>query len=484
MNDNGRWRNPESISAAQYAIVEAAAAREGVTFEIGHQDGHPLHFWQRDHILVTDDVDETKNPDLLRLGAVLAPDAGNGLQRVRKDMVKLLKLEKARRDNGVPTTREIVAELNTRKDLHNKVFVNNLMYVTHGDGANICPAAEPTPRRSYPQTKPYPPVNTDVDGGADVSITVIDTGMPRDISAHTWLLGNHVMTVPELEEEGHTYDGDGYISPHAGHGMFIAGVIRCVAPRARVRVLNSLRWSGSMTESGVAQAILDVLDEAEPPKIISLSAGYMVDHAVGDDPSAMRRVMWRLQQDDCDTVLVAATGNDGHGPNDHGLFYPAAFANECQEYVTDGTLIAVGALREDRKGRACFTNYGDWVTVYEEGENLVNVFPAGRYRYREPVSGATPPTCIYYPDDPIQQGCTCVSAPRQDSTAIFSGMAAWSGTSFATPLVVGRLARRMTELGTDASPRAAAQDLLKDRQDLIDAGDGETLRVFPEPAVG
>lgn len=483
MNDIGRWRNPKSISAAQFAIIEAAAAAEGVTFETGLQDGHPLHFWQTEHVLATNDVDEKADKDLARLGAVLAPDSGNGQQRIREDSLKLLKLENLKNIADPPPISEIVAEFNKKKDLNGRLFVNNLMYVTHGDGANICPAAEPLPRRPHPYTKPYPPLSTGTADGRDVKITVIDTGLPTAATTHAWLFGDSRLgEVSGSQEE--TYDEKGYIAPHAGHGMFIAGIIRCVAPRARVTVLNSLRWSGSMTESGVAQTIMDVLD-TDPPDIISLSAGYMVDHAAGGDPSAMRKVMERLETENRTTVLVAATGNDGHGPDDHGLFYPAAFANESDHYVDEGMLVAVGALREDRKGRACFSNWGDWVTVYEEGENLVNLFPEGRYAYREPLSDTVPPKCIYYPDDPIQLGCTCVSAPPQASEALFTGMAAWSGTSFATPIVVGRIARRMTELGgADTDPRAAMRTLLKDRNDIVDAGDGKTvLRVFQQPAV-
>lgn len=489
---SGRWKNPRSISAAQFAAIEAAAAAENVMFEVGLQDGHPLHFWQKDHILVTPDVDEHSNEDLRRLGAVLAPDLGNGQQVARKDMVKLLRLENLSETDDRPSTADIVAELDATKELGGRVFVNNLMYVTHEDGANLCPAAEPLPRRPYPYSKPYPP-HSGGDAGKDVRITVIDTGLPADIASHGWLFGDQQASEVHGEYES-TYDEHGDIASHAGHGMFIAGLIRCVAPRAKVTVANSLRWVGAMTESGVAQTIMQVLDSEAPPDIISLSAGYLVGHKGVGGPSAMRDVMTRLQRDDCRTVLVAATGNDGHGPEDHGLFYPAAFAHrpadesvehESVDYVEEGMLVAVGALREDRKGRACFSNYGAWVTVYEEGENLVNVFPSGSYVYREPVSGGSSPECLYYPDDPIEPGCTCLSAPAQGSRAVFTGMAAWSGTSFATPLVVGRIARHITELGgADRNPRAAVKDLLKQRVTITDAGDGETaLSVFPQPAV-
>jgi hypothetical protein len=245
-----------------------------------------------------------------------------------------------------------------------------------------------------------------------------------------------------------------------------------------------MRWAGSMTEDKIAQTIMDVLN-SDPPDIISFSAGYMIhDEVPGGGPAAMLDVMRRLAQPGCKTVLVAAVGNDGHGPEDHGLFYPAAFATD-NEFVRDGLLVAVGALREDRLGRACFSNYGDWVTVYEEGVNLVNAFPSGPYTYREPLSATEVPTCTYYPDKPLEQGCCCLSAPAKGSVALFDGMAAWSGTSFATPIVAGRIARHMTENRQfPMPPRNAVLELLDQRITIVDAGDDSTeLPVFENPAV-
>jgi hypothetical protein len=272
--------------------------------------------------------------------------------------------------------------------------------------------------------------------------------------------------------------------------MFIAGLIRCVAPRATVKVVDTMRWAGAMSEAEVATVIMDELDNDEPD-IISLSAGYMIHSRRGGGPKAMLDVMSRLDRKDCKTVLVAATGNDAHGPTEHGLFFPAAFAAQPgkldaeSRYVHQGMLVAVGALRMDRLGRACFSNYGGWVTVYEEGENLVNAFPTGRYTYREPLSASVPPTCTYYPTGAIEEGCTCLTAPAKGSVALFKGMATWSGTSFATPLVVGRIARHMTEVPAfKTNPRGAVQDLLKERVQITDAGDPSTqLNVFPQPPV-
>jgi hypothetical protein len=170
---------------------------------------------------------------------------------------------------------------------------------------------------------------------------------------------------------------------------------------------------------------------------------------------------------------------------DHGMFYPAAFAADRDAgYVDNGLLVAVGALRQDRLGRACFSNYDEWVTVYEEGENLINAFPTGRFVYNEPLCGSDPPHCMYYPTDPLEDGCTCLAAPARGSVALFDGMAMWSGTSFATPIVAARIARHMTENPRFRDrPRAATQDLLGQLVTIGDAGDGTKLAVFPQPAV-
>ena len=487
---NGGRRNPHSISEVQFAAIKAAARHDGVEFETEPPDGPPHYIWQKDHILVDSDVDENSNDHLARLGAVLASRPGGGLQPIREDLVKVLRLETPQ-NFGELTTAEIVERLNATDDLNGKVFVNNLMYVTHTDGANLCPASEPTPMRPYPMTTPYPPPSQD-DAGMDVRITVIDTGLsPGWEVDHPWLhqpnTSGEVYGTPEVTYENvNTKE----IAPHAGHGMFIAGLIRCVAPRATVKVVDTMRWAGAMTEAEVATVIMDELDNDEPD-IISLSAGYMIHGGPGSGPKAMLDVMTRLGRKDCKTVLVAATGNDAHGPTEHGLFFPAAFAAQPgkldaeSRYVHQGMLVAVGALRMDRLGRACFSNYGEWVTVYEDGENLVNAFPTGRYTYREPLSASVPPTCTYYPTGAIEEGCTCLTAPAKGSVALFTGMAAWSGTSFATPLVVGRIARHMTEVpAVKKNPRGAVRDLLNHRKQITDAGDPNAqLNVFPTPPV-
>jgi hypothetical protein len=84
----------------------------------------------------------------------------------------------------------------------------------------------------------------------------------------------------------------------------------------------------------------------------------------------------------------------------------------------------VGALAADRRHRAWFSNWGDAADIWAPGQALINAFASGLYTY--------------------------VGPPRTGAHEVFSRKARWIGTSFATPVVVGRVATRVIRTGETA----------------------------------
>ncbi|MDZ5619218.1 S8 family serine peptidase [Nocardioides sp. HM23] len=298
---------------------------------------------------------------------------------------------------------------------------DHVLYVTLWGRA--CPATEPEEPRA---TDPFPPLSPDTAAGRGINVSVVDTGWWKAAgdpgSATPWLSG--VVADPSDEE----IVNQAAIHEYAGHGTFVSGVVRCMAPGSRVEVEGFLTQGGAIYESDIFKQLNQALTDGDRPHVISISAGT---HTRWSIPLLSFELLARIHQfDDPERpiLVVAAAGNDSSDEE----FYPAAF-----DWV-----VGVGSVDADGK-RSDFSNYGDWVNIYARGRDLVNAFPNGTY------------SC-HYPEN-IDK----VSGP---DIRHFKGIARWSGTSFSTPIVSGLIAAHMTATGNKVDARAAYADLTKNPQ--------------------
>lgn len=267
-----------------------------------------------------------------------------------------------------------------------------------------CPATEP--QEVYEGIEPYPSVCPG-NGGAGVRIYISDTGLLTGAAAsHPWLAG--VTGEPDPNQPA---VAGGTIPPYAGHGTFVAGVARCMAPGADIFVSNAFKVAGSALESDFVKDLKGALASGVDIFHLAVTAPTRKDL-----PLHAFRGWLKLLRQYKGVVCIAAAGNNGN----ELTCWPAGFRR----------VVSVGALAADWRSRAEFSNYGGWVDVYAPGRNLVNAYAAGPY--------------------------TCQNAPYTGQVRHFHGMAKWSGTSFSTPIVTGLVAARMSRTGENGEQAAAA----------------------------
>lgn len=287
----------------------------------------------------------------------------------------------------------------------------------------LCPASEPG---EVTRTDRVYPGMREEKAGRGTSIAVLDTGFIRAAAGHCfWLRGiDHYDPDPldRFDLDLLTDTPDGFIDPYAGHGTFIAGIIRRVVPSADVHVRRldiDLRrvftqWPAYAADIADEEHIPDHIRRAvaNGHKVISLSAGGpTLDNL---PPLSFRGLAGVLERHEA--VVVAAAGNDASSDP----FWPAAF-----DWVT-----GVGALDAARSGLAGFSNTGVNAQVFAPGTDIVNAFACGDY--------------------------ACFQSPDVGELRHFHGLAKWSGTSFSTPVVAGLVAARMAAQGETAPTAVAA----------------------------
>lgn len=304
--------------------------------------------------------------------------------------------------------------------------LDHLFYVC----VHSCAAIEPEPVAAALVPVPHPQIGPDAADpasrhGAGVHVRVMDTGLISGAAeSHRWMTG--VTGDPDTP-----VGQNGLIRQDGGHGTFTAGCVRVTAPEARVHVVNAtalLRRRdgsdeiGAVFESDLAGLLRKqlVVDEGQSPIRVPdiLVLNFAGTTRSDRPPVALAGLYDSVIQHLKELLIVAPAGNEGKKWKN----WPASFA----------WVVSVGALAENWRHRAPWSNYGRSVDVYAPGDRLVNAFATGSYV----------PTWNGQQNQPVQ----------------FDGMALWSGTSFSAPLVAGLVAARMST--TQQSSRRSWESLL------------------------
>jgi subtilisin family serine protease len=281
-------------------------------------------------------------------------------------------------------------------------------------------------------------------------VAVFDTGCGE----HPWFRGGVIfdpqtpdgqpigITDPRTDPERYPSQGrplEGWLGEASGHGTFIAGIVRQECPDALILPVRIADADGVIEENvliGALGRLLAYMQYARKkglPSVDVLNLSFGFFHETPDDPdtfSEVTRLLDEIRALDC--VVVCSAGNEA---TDRPAF-PAALAPH------DARHVSVGALNPAADSVALFSNIGDWVDVYAPGVSILSTLPVS-------FQGAVQAGMR---DDRLG-----LRRETLDVDDFRGGFAVWSGTSFAAPVVAGRIAAHMAR-GTDAA--AAADEVV------------------------
>ena len=246
-------------------------------------------------------------------------------------------------------------------------------------------------------------------------------------------------TEPDLMTGDLTGPLDGEIDDVSGHGTFIAGLIHQTCPDADIVAWRVVPSAGPILEYDVLTALAQIAElaarEAADPTtghridVLSLSLGYY--HETPHDlklDHKMLDIIRKLTQ--AGVLVVCSAGNDATSRP----MFPAAFApwngedNPFTEERGILPVVSVAALNPNLKTDALFSNTGSWVRAYAEGASVMSTMPPTFEGGLQPMAATT------------FEGRDRASIDPDDFRG---GFAVWSGTSFAAPVIAGRIAQEL-----------------------------------------
>jgi hypothetical protein len=348
--------------------------------------------------------------------------------------VEIWKLRDIDRDREPPDVARLVwsirKEFLEEEGLAGQVAPNHVL-IPAGD-YHSCPFGPPYP--APPRTPPRMDERT-------MKVAVIDSGWENSGPASTLVVGHdYAEWLAPLPGGGFgwtpTAAAGGVIPPGSpgedrlaaltAHANFIVGVVAdaCSSAAIYVKSHNALFVEAAATDPGIPTeaAVARSLWEQRDNTLIHVGFAFPTlpnfpltrdDAETAGPPSwALEVVLNALSKKENPPYIVAPAGNQACIIPQ----YPAAFERDHPN------VIGVGSV-DDSGRRSTFSNHGDWVTCCIEGEDVLSTFIE--------FDGET--------EEPEPNG----SHPNKR----FEDWATWSGTSFASPKITGRLAQEVVTTG-------------------------------------
>jgi hypothetical protein len=327
---------------------------------------------------------------------------------------------------------------------------------THDYGRRPVIAVLDTGVRAHPwlEVKPKPGGGYDLDpnGQGDGFITVDDDIQNAIAADGTYLAGKGDKPRQVIRNPWDTpVTADplvGELDSDTGHSTFISGIVRQVAPEARVLAVRIMHGDGVVYEGDLICALQHLATrialaaaDGDPDMMVdalSLSLGYFdeSEHDVTFSSGLWTVIKVLL---DHGVVVVAAAGNYSSSRK----FYPAAFAAESP--AGQVPLISVGALNPNRS-KAVFSNGGHWITAWAPGAVVVSTYPVDINASRTPELRMRA-----HPANSVPRGFAARGERESlDPDDYSGGFALWSGTSFSAPLLGARFIRALLEGATES----------------------------------
>lgn len=295
-------------------------------------------------------------------------------------------------------------------------------------------------------------------------VAILDTGLgghpwfPKNVRLEPYLPNGDPIGITRADTDPEVHPSlalplDGIFDDASGHGTFIAGIVRQECPQAQILPVRVADGEGLILETELIATLARLIDYREQGKHVDvLNLSFSFYHETPDDSGAISELQDHLQtlREKYNVVIVCSAGNEA---TDRPT-YPAALPNTGVRHVS------VGALNPANCSVALFSNIGSWVDVFAPGVSLVSTVPVT-------FEGG------------IQAGTRDDKHGRRRETLDIDdfrgGFGVWSGTSFAAPVVAGRIAAQML---AGHGPDEATNEVVKA---IRDADGSRKTRKDPRP---